>query len=108
LIFHVVFGAQWDVSGSIARALSITVALQFFASPLSQTLIVFERTFLQLAWDIGRLLTAVLTVVVCHAVGLSLLPTIWVLSLSSAVAYAVSWDLSRRTVARPPARHAVE
>ena len=97
-LFALVFGGAWRTSGSMAQALSISLAAQLVASSLSQTLVVFERTGLQLAWDITRLATVVGTIALCSAQGASLLTCIWALSVASALTYALSWELSRRAV----------
>lgn len=99
-LFATVFGEQWRPAGSMARALAISLAFQMVASSLSQTLIVFERTGLQLAWDIGRLIATAGTVVVCSQLNVGLLPCIWAYSIVSACAYVVSWDMGRRTIVR--------
>jgi len=97
-LFPVVFGEAWRTSGLMAQALAISLALQLVASPLSQTLIVFERTGTQLAWDVTRLVTVSTSVYLSSALGLDVTQAIWVLSITSAACYAVLWLLSQRTL----------
>ncbi len=96
-IFGLVFGSDWEQSGHYARALAISIVAQFVASPLSQTLIVYERATLQFGWDCFRL-TAVTSAITGPALmGMTAGQTIWILGGISALTYAISWDLSRRT-----------
>lgn len=101
-----VFGATWEPSGQMARALGISLAAQLVASPLSQTLIVFERTGLQLGWDTTRLVTVSGAVVAAHAMGLGAVDCVWVLSVASTATYAWSWWLSRNVLHRAAAESA--
>lgn len=98
VIFEWIFGAEWRSSGEFGRALALGLAAQLIASPLSQTLIVFERNGLQLAWDIGRLLIVTASLVAVAQVGASPVQAVWALSGSLTVLYALSWEMSRRVV----------
>lgn len=100
-LFSLVFGSEWTPSGEYARALAAALMLQMIASPLSQTLIVYERQWLQLAWDAGRLAAVTASIVVASDVQSSPLTTLWVFSSTTAMAYAVSWWLSYRTASSP-------
>jgi O-antigen/teichoic acid export membrane protein len=97
-IFALVFGRNWEISGRFAQAMSLGLIAQFVAAPLSQTLIVYERQMLQLSWDTARLLLVSAAIVVCFVMGGSALTAVWALSLASAVAYLLSWLLSRRVL----------
>ncbi|MEU8312252.1 MULTISPECIES: oligosaccharide flippase family protein [unclassified Micromonospora] len=106
--FSLIFGPQWHRSADYAQALAVFMAAQFVASPLSQTLVVFERQGLQLAWDAGRVLViagAVSAVALAHG---SALVAVWAFGLSGAVTYGVGWLMSLRvvTVATRAARRA--
>jgi O-antigen/teichoic acid export membrane protein len=98
-LFSVILGDQWRESGAYGQALAAGLALQLIASPLSQTLIVYERTLLQLGWDAGRVVAVVSAILVAAAWG-SPRTTVWAFGLVTASAYAVSWALSYRTVTR--------
>lgn len=96
--FSLVFGAPWLESGSYAQALSVSLAVQLVAAPVSQTLIVFHKQAIQLAWDSGRFIIAIGAVVGCWALGGTALEAIWALSIASALAYIISWLLSAHTI----------
>jgi len=97
-IFTLVFGQAWETSGKYAQAMSLGLMAQFIGAPLSQTLIVYERQMLQLSWDTARLLLVSTAIVVCFVTGASALAAVWALSLASAIAYLLSWLLSRQVL----------
>ena len=99
-MFEWIFGEPWRSSGRFAQALAFALAAQLIASPLSQTLIVLERNGLQLAWDASRLITVTSSLVVAAQGGASAVQSVWVLSGALTAMYALSWELSRRTVTR--------
>ncbi|MEU7950258.1 oligosaccharide flippase family protein [Micromonospora chalcea] len=97
-IFRLVFGAQWASSGAYAQALAVGVAAQLVASPLSQTLVVFGRQNLQLAWDTGRVVVVVGAVAGTWLLGGSALAAVWAFGIAAAVSYIACWLLSLTTV----------
>lgn len=97
-LFPLVFGDAWRQSGVMAQALAVSLALQLVATPLSQTLVVYERTGMQLAWDVGRLGLVTLSMVVVALAGGDAIACVWAFSVASAAAYVASWWLSRRVV----------
>lgn len=97
-VFTLLFGAEWRSSGAYAQALAGYLALQFIASPLSQTLVVLERQGGQLAWDVGRVVLVAGTVSVVALTGGSPLTAVWALGISGVVAYAACWLMSLRAV----------
>lgn len=97
-LFGFVFGTTWKISGGYAQALALSLGAQLVATPLSQTLIVFERQMAQLGWDAGRLALVMGAVTLCHRLGGSALATIWAYGGASASAYAISWGLSLCTI----------
>ncbi len=97
-VFAWVFGLQWRTSGVYAQALALGFAAQLLASPLSQTLVVFERQVTQLLWDVARLVVVSASVVTSAGLGAGPLATMWTFSVSSALAYLSSWLISRRTI----------
>lgn len=96
--FSLVFGPQWHSSGAYAQALAVFMAAQLVVSPLSQTLVVFERQALQLAWDAGRVAVVAGAVSVVALTGGSPLAAVWVFGVSGALAYGVGWLMSLRVV----------
>lgn len=99
-LFGAVFGPDWVESGRIAQAMTPYFAAQLLASPLSQTLIVFERVLLQLVWDVLRLVAVVAPVLLCWWTGQSVVATVLALSLGGTLAYLVLWVLCWRTLTR--------
>lgn len=97
-IFAVAFGEEWQQAGVISRILAIQLGAQLIASPLSNTLIAFERAGTQLVWDIARLTLVVASFAFSWAAGLDLVSALVIFTLTSTGMYALSWDLSRRTV----------
>lgn len=99
-LFTAIFGGRWSESGIYAQSLAVALAAQFVASPLSQTLIVFERLRLQFVWDAGRLVAVSTAIVVAAQVSESPVTALRAFAVASTVAYVVSWWLSYRTVRR--------
>lgn len=100
LLFGPIFGEEWVEGGHIAQALSIGVAAQMVAVPLSQTLIVFGRYRTQLMWDVGRLVVVAGAVIIPSGLGQRLAEIAWTFSVTSAVSYAVLWALCFDAVSR--------
>lgn len=101
-LFEAVFGTAWASSGQMAQALGILLAFQLVASPVSQTLVVYERVAMQLVWDAGRLIVVVASILICAKTGQSAVVATWAYAGTSVLAYAVSWELSRRVIASAP------
>ena len=97
-VFPLVLGSQWSASGLYAQALSMSLAAQLIAAPLSQTLTVLVHQVLQLIWDIGRLLITSGAVAVCWLLGASATTAVWSFGAAAATAYVASWFLSRHKV----------
>lgn len=97
-IYSTIFGPEWLMGGEFARALSICLCFQMVASPLSQTLTVFERQIPMLLWDLSRLALTTASLVVAHLLGRSAIEAVWFFSIVSAVLYSVLWWLCRKTV----------
>lgn len=98
VLFSWIFGEEWRTSGEYARALSLGVAAQLVAAPLSPTMIVFEKQFVQLLWDAGRVLTMLGVLLVFPQAGADAQTTIWAVGTVTALTYLASWILSRRTL----------
>ena len=97
-LFELVFGSSWQPSGRFAQVLALSLGAQLVATPLSQTLIVFQRQFVQLGWDAGRLVVAAGATLICSLAGGDALQAVLAFSLASACCYAVSWTLSWRAI----------
>ena len=90
-LFPVIFGEQWAVSGHYAQALSIGIAGQLAAAPLSQTLIVSGHLGWQVIWDGMRLSVLSAAVGVPHLLGWTDLQMVWCLGAAQAVVYVFLW-----------------
>jgi O-antigen/teichoic acid export membrane protein len=97
-IFSFVFGSEWAASGVYARVMAVSVFAQMVASPLSQTLLVFERYKTQLSWDIARLVLVAGALLVSKTAGLSVQSGMWTLSIAITLAYGLSWLISYHAV----------
>ncbi|PFG39023.1 O-antigen/teichoic acid export membrane protein [Georgenia soli] len=104
-LFSTILGHDWEMSGRFAQLLAAAIALQLIASPLSQTLIVAERTALQFGWDLSRLLLTTGAVALCIMSDLSAEKAVLAFSLSTAAAYVLSWLMSYSAVRRLRATH---
>jgi O-antigen/teichoic acid export membrane protein len=96
--FELVFGSRWAVAGDMARAYSIAAAAQMLASPLSQTLVVYERTVLQLCWDASRLVLTAGSIIAAWRLDASVTEAVWALSAVTTLTYLANWEACRRTV----------
>lgn len=99
--FAFVFSSEWSQAGTYARILAPMFLVQFVASPLSQTINVLERQDIQFAWDAGRLVLVVGSLLLANGLGWS--PTTAIGAMSSALALAyialvlISWRLAAAT-----------
>lgn len=105
--FPLIFGHQWKLSGSIAQAMAVGVGAQLAAYPVSQTLTVFEHNWLQLAWDFWRFAAVVMAIAGGARLGLTLVETVWVYSLTICLFYGISYELGRRILRAETTPHAV-
>lgn len=96
--FAIVFGETWRQSGELTRAMAISLGAIIVSASVSTTLIVYERTWLQFAWDSTRAIAVISTFFFMHDEGASLVATIWIYSAVATAFYAISWLMSRRTI----------
>lgn len=71
-LFGWIFGAEWTSAGVFAQITVIYYAAQFAVAPVSRALLVLEKQFAQLSWDIGRMVATVVAVLIPGLLGLSL------------------------------------
>lgn len=64
LLFRLLFGSIWSTSGVYAQYLAIVILLEFVISPLSQVLNVLRKQHWQLAWNIGRLIIVITSLLI--------------------------------------------
>lgn len=102
-LFGLVFGAEWTEAGVYVRIFAIAFALQFVVAPLSSTLNVLEHQRWQVAWDFGRLVAVVGSLLACARAGLDARTALAVYAVVASVAYVVlhglGWIAIRRRVA---------
>ena len=96
----VVFGSPWADAGRIMQALTLMSFAQFVVSPISQTLIVFERQDIEIAWDSARVAGIMLVFLSAWALQWSWLVTSIMLSAVMAAAYAVLYVVARRLITK--------
>lgn len=97
-VFARILGHEWAQSGQFAKALSVSLAAQLLASPLSSTLTLFERQRLLFVLDTSRLILTSLALVLLAKSGFGPLVAIWGLSLSSFLTYIAYWYACSRVV----------
>lgn len=102
-LFSLFLGQKWYASGVYAQAMAVGLAAQMVASPLSQTLIVLERVWTQLGWDVCRVVCIGAVIVITHLSGAGVVQSLWWITLVSLCCYAMSWILSFQAIrgARP-------
>ena len=98
--FVTAFGSAWAPAGDMARAYALATTLQILVSPISETLIVYERAVLQIVWDASRFVLTFGSLVVAWWLDASVVTAVWTLSVTTAVCYAANWEACRRTVVR--------
>ncbi|WP_423924287.1 lipopolysaccharide biosynthesis protein [Frigoribacterium sp. 2-23] len=88
-LFGVVFGSEWSEAGRFAQILVPAYAAQIVVSPLSRLLPLLERQGVQVAWDVGRLIVTIGSVIAGVTLGLGIGVTLTGFASASCVAYAV-------------------
>ena len=96
----VVLGPPWADAGRIMQALTLMSFAQFVVSPISQTLIVFERQDIQIAWDGGRAAGIVLTFLGAWWWHWSWLVTTIILSALMAASYGALYLIALRLITK--------
>lgn len=96
-------GPEWHGVGAVAQAFGVLMAAQLFAYPVSQTLVVYGQSRLQLAWDITRLATVVAVGCTSFAFGASMATAMLLICIATGSVYLWSWDLGRRTIRKASA-----
>lgn len=94
-LFPILFGDQWVESGHYAQALSVGIAGQLAAAPLSQTLIISGHLGWQVTWDGLRLVVLSAAVVGPGALGWNAADMVWCLGAAQAGVYVLLWLMCR-------------
>lgn len=92
-LFGWVFGTEWTAAGVFAQITVVYYLAQFVVAPVSRALLVLEKQFTQLAWDITRMITTCLAVLIPGLVGLSLSDALVWLTVAQVALYAALFAL---------------
>ena len=98
--FPVLFGHQWAASIPYLRALSVAYLAQAVLHPVSSALQIMERQVLAAAWQAGRLVLVLASVMVAWRLGWSAVTALWLASLAQLVACVtmlalIAWSIQR-------------
>lgn len=97
-IFGLVFGHEWQETGTIIRILSMMFLIQFIVSPMSQTLNILNRQDVQLVWDILRLFFTVLPFLLGSFYQYDFLQVIRLYGIFSVTSYAILYVMTFRAL----------
>jgi len=97
-LFALVFGSVWTEAGRFAQFLALMSLGQLVVSPVSQTLTVFERQDIQLAWDTLRFGLLLLIFFAAYQLAWTPLLTIAVLSVGMTVCHILLFVLTRQVL----------
>lgn len=95
-IFAFVFGAEWRQAGEFAQIVVWFYAIQLAVSPVTRALLVLEKQFQQLIWDISRAVFTTLAVVMPVALGGTLADALVWLTATQVLLYLVVFALCLR------------
>lgn len=98
-VFAWLLGETWRFSGELAALFILATATQLVASPLSQTLVVSERTRKQLGVDIVRALALIIAFATIYILDIGINPAVMTIGLVSAAGYFLLWWINRRAAA---------
>lgn len=95
-VFSWLLGEEWRMSGQLAAIFTLAPAMQLVASPLSQTLIVSERTFQQLTIDGIRAGSLAMAFILLFLLQIEVFTSVFVISVVSMTGYLLLWIINRR------------
>ena len=90
-IFQRIFGEPWRAAGEYARYLAFMFYASFINSPVTQTLNVLERQWMQFAWDISRLVVTVAAIAIPHWLGYGSRVAVLAYGVAMSLMYCVHW-----------------
>lgn len=109
-LFATVFGARWHEAGEAARALAPGLFAYFVGFPTSNSIVVFERLGLLLAWQAAYVILVWMVFAFGPAaLGLTSIGTLWLFSAALVLLYTASLMMQWHVVeqALPPAANAI-
>lgn len=95
-LFAFVFGENWRGAGEFAQIVVWFYAAQLTVSPITKALLVLEKQYQQLAWDVARAVSTAAVVVAPLFFGGSLAAALLLLTATQIVLYAVAFYLCVR------------
>lgn len=95
-VFSWLLGEEWRMSGQFAAIFTLAPAMQLVASPLSQTLVVSERTFQQLTIDGIRAGSLAMAFILLFLLQIEVFTSVFVISVVSMTGYLLLWIINRR------------
>lgn len=101
-------GPGWDSSGAFSAALALSVASGLLASPLSVVFFIYERSLLNIAIDLSRILLVGGTGLVAWRGGYSPVAAVFAMSVGLTLIYAITWGAGLRVVSERAWKHASE
>ncbi|MGO0259321.1 lipopolysaccharide biosynthesis protein [Priestia aryabhattai] len=96
--FSVFFGGEWLNSGYYTQLLTIMFISQIVVLPLSQTLYILNKQFLQLLWDISRFMIILVGFYVIKRLGYGASVSIMFLSIAMTLSYFVLLILGKKAI----------
>lgn len=93
MLFGFVFGAEWSLAGQYAQITVLFYLAQFVVAPISRALLVLERQYLQLFWDVSRTVLICAAVLIPGLLGLGLGTALVVLTVVQVAMYAILFAL---------------
>lgn len=94
-VFAWLLGEEWRMAGEFAALYACATAMQLIASPLSQTLIISERTGQQLGIDVVRATALGIAFAVLWSLQVGVYVSVLMIGLVSMVGYFVLWLINR-------------
>lgn len=86
-----ILGSQWTTAGMVVQTLALNAAIRLVASPLSQILILLEKSLLNTILDVIRAVLMVISFSLVTALSLSLTQATFLVYTAMAVTYFVTW-----------------
>lgn len=96
-VFPIIFGSQWNQSGSLIQAISLLLVVRFVSSPLSYVWIIRGHQKLDFLWQIGLLVISLTTFLAppLLKIDISLYEALWVYSIGVGAWYVFCLLVSR-------------
>jgi len=88
-LFGFAFGRNWLEAGNIAKILMIGIFFEFTVSPFCRIFFIYKKDAAYLIWENLRFIIIYTPLFASHFVGLGEIPMLWMMSLSTALSYAL-------------------